>query len=324
MKKIRIKQKYMKRIKRISYISIMIISFVFAYYLLVRVKLYSSNEEFIMNMLKDSNYYMKYENKSLITKLANYFYKIDLKEPTTLLTDVFNYDNQFDEEYNPEQLEETSKHITDPNKEIIEEPIVYIYNSHQLENYDSSNYEAYNITPNVMMASYMLKEKLNDLGIPTIVEEGNITEFIRVNNWTYDYSYLASRYFINAAREENKSLKYFIDIHRDSLTKANSTTTIGDKNYAKVLFVVGLEHSEYKYNLDLATYINNKIKLNYPSLTRGIITKQGSNVNGIYNQDISHNSVLIEVGGMENKVEEVFNTIDILSNILKETINERG
>src|SRR5574344_1445836 len=104
MKKIRIKQKYMKRIKRISYISIMIISFVFAYYLLVRVKLYSSNEEFIMNMLKDSNYYMKYENKSLITKLANYFYKIDLKEPTTLLTDVFNYDNQFDEEYNPEQL----------------------------------------------------------------------------------------------------------------------------------------------------------------------------------------------------------------------------
>ncbi|MBR2137762.1 MAG: hypothetical protein IJ966_00470, partial [Bacilli bacterium] len=37
--------------------------------------------------------------------------------------------------------------IKDPNPTNIEKPLVYIYNSHQLENYSSANYEAYNVTP---------------------------------------------------------------------------------------------------------------------------------------------------------------------------------
>jgi len=289
----------------------------------MRVKLYSSNEEFLINMMRDSNYYTKYSNKNIITKFANYIYDINLNEPTSLLENIFNYENSHDEEYNPEELQEVSKHISDPNPVNVNKPIVYIYNSHQLENYDNSNYETYNITPNVMMASYMLKEKLNELGIPTIVEESDITEFIRINNWNYNYSYAASRYYINSAIENNKSLKYFIDIHRDSIKKDLSTVNINNKNYAKILFVVGLEHPNYQYNLDLANYINEKIKLNYPNLTRGVLTKQGKNVNGIYNQDVSPNSILIEVGGMENKIEEVLNTVEVLSVTLKETINER-
>ena len=32
-------------------------------------KLYSSNEEFIMNMLQDSNYYMKYERPNLTPEI---------------------------------------------------------------------------------------------------------------------------------------------------------------------------------------------------------------------------------------------------------------
>lgn len=324
MKKIRLKKVYLKKIKLCIYLLMILLSFFSTYYILMKVKLYSSNEEFILNMLKNSNYYTKYQEKDFISKIVNYVYKINIKEPVTLLENVFNYDSSFDEEYNPEELEEISKHINDPNPSIINDPIVYIYNSHQLENYDNSNYEAYNITPNVMMASYMLKEKLNNLGIPTIVEEGNVTEFIRINNWTYDYSYLASRYFIDSAKEQHNTLKYFIDIHRDSISKASSTTVIDGKSYAKVLFVVGLEHKDYQYNLDLANYINNKIKLNYPSLTRGVLTKQGSNVNGIYNQDVSHNSMLIEVGGSLNKIEEVYNTIELISLMLKETIDERG
>lgn len=290
----------------------------------MKIKLYSTNENFVTNMLKDSNYYMKYEEYNLLGEFINRIYKIDLSKPTTLLKSIFNYDNQYDEEYNPEQIDIDSEYISDPNPVDVKEPIVYIYNSHQLESYSSSNYEAYNITPNVLMASYMLKEKLNNLGIPTIVEESDITEFIRLNNWSYDYSYLASRYFINAAKEEHPTLKYFIDIHRDSINKNNSTTMIEDKSYAKVLFVVGLEHKDYKYNLDLANYINNKIKNNYPNLTRGVLTKQGANVNGIYNQDISNNSLLIEIGGIENEIEEVSNTIDILGKVLKETIDEKG
>lgn len=311
MKKIRLKKKFYFR--NMILLFVCIISFIISY----NIKLYSSNEEFIMNLLNDSNYYKKYEDKNIIKKINNYLYNVNLNEPVTLLENMFNYEST--SEYYPEVLETITKHINDPTNDVIDNPIVYIYNSHQLENYDSSNYEPYNITPNVMMASYLLKEKLNNYNIPTIVEEGNINEFIKINNWDYNYSYIASRYFIEEAKRKYPSIKYFIDIHRDSVTKEYSTAIINDMSYAKVLFVVGLDHDNYKGNLDFANNVNNRL---INGISKGIIKKSGPNVNGIYNQDISSNALLIEVGGYQNKIDEVYNTIDVLANTLKEVINE--
>ena len=311
MKKIRLKKKFYFR--NMILLFVCIISFIISY----NIKLYSSNEEFIMNLLNDSNYYKKYEDKNIIKKINNYLYNVNLNEPVTLLENMFNYEST--SEYYPEVLETITKHINDPTNDVIDNPIVYIYNSHQLENYDSSNYEPYNITPNVMMASYLLKEKLNNYNIPTIVEEGNINEFIKINNWDYNYSYIASRYFIEEAKRKYPSIKYFIDIHRDSVTKEYSTAIINDMSYAKVLFVVGLDHDNYKCNLDFANNVNNRL---INGISKGIIKKSGPNVNGIYNQDISSNALLIEVGGYQNKIDEVYNTIDVLANTLKEVINE--
>ena len=311
MKKIRLKKKFYFR--NMILLFVCIISFIISY----NIKLYLSNEEFIMNLLNDSNYYKKYEDKNIIKKINNYLYNVNLNEPVTLLENMFNYEST--SEYYPEVLETITKHINDPTNDVIDNPIVYIYNSHQLENYDSSNYEPYNITPNVMMASYLLKEKLNNYNIPTIVEEGNINEFIKINNWDYNYSYIASRYFIEEAKRKYPSIKYFIDIHRDSVTKEYSTAIINDISYAKVLFVVGLDHDNYKGNLDFANNVNNRL---INGISKGIIKKSGPNVNGIYNQDISSNALLIEVGGYQNKIDEVYNTIDVLANTLKEVINE--
>ena len=311
MKKIRLKKKFYFR--NMILLFVCIISFIISY----NIKLYSSNEEFIMNLLNDSNYYKKYEDKNIIKKINNYLYNVNLNEPVTLLENMFNYEST--SEYYPEVLETITKHINDPTNDVIDNPIVYIYNSHQLENYDSSNYEPYNIAPNVMMASYLLKEKLNNYNIPTIVEEGNINEFIKINNWDYNYSYIASRYFIEEAKRKYPSIKYFIDLHRDSVTKEYSTAIINDMSYAKVLFVVGLDHDNYKGNLDFANNVNNRL---INGISKGIIKKSGPNVNGIYNQDISSNALLIEVGGYQNKIDEVYNTIDVLANTLKEVINE--
>lgn len=311
MKKIRLKKKFYFR--NMILLFVCIISFIISY----NIKLYSSNEEFIMNLLNDSNYYKKYEDKNIIKKINNYLYNVNLNEPVTLLENMFNYEST--SKYYPEVLETITKHINDPTNDVIDNPIVYIYNSHQLENYDSSNYEPYNITPNVMMASYLLKEKLNNYNIPTIVEEGNINEFIKINNWDYNYSYIASRYFIEEAKRKYPSIKYFIDLHRDSVTKEYSTAIINDMSYAKVLFVVGLDHDNYKGNLDFANNVNNRL---INGISKGIIKKSGPNVNGIYNQDISSNALLIEVGGYQNKIDEVYNTIDVLANTLKEVINE--
>ena len=56
------------------------------------------------------------------------------------------------------------------------EPIVYIYNTHQTEDFYPGNLAYHNITPNVMMVSYMLQTSLSDHGISSIVEEDSLVD----------------------------------------------------------------------------------------------------------------------------------------------------
>lgn len=89
------------------------------------------------------------------------------------------------------------------------------------------------------------------------------------------------------------------------------------------MFVVGLEHDNYINNLENMNHLNDMIKEKYPTLTRGVLQKEGKNVNGIYNQDLGSNIMLIEIGGNYNNIEEVLNTIDLISPIIGEYINEK-
>ena len=86
--------------------------------------------------------------------------------------------------------------------------------------------------------------------------------------------------------------------------------------YAKVMFLLGLENKNYLENKKVITKLNDYINKNYPGLSRGIYEKKGAGVNGIYNQDFSPNCLLIEVGGYENNLEEVNNTIKVLAEVI--------
>lgn len=195
---------------------------------------------------------------------------------------------------------------------IVNTPKVFIYNSHQKEGYSDSN---------VLVASKYLKEKLNDLEIKSVVLEEDLSEFMLINNYSFASSYKASRIFIEDAIIKYPDINFFIDVHRDSIKKNESTITMNNKKYAKILFVVGLEHNNYRKNLDTANLLNKKIKEKYSSLTRGVLSKSGVGVNGIYNQDVSPNAILIEIGGYQNTISEVKNTIDLIAPILGEYIN---
>lgn len=313
-----------KKVKKISifkitfFILLTLFFFNFFTNTLFNFKLANSNQEFIAYMLKDSNHHLLYENKFSIIKTIKQIFNIDLSSKGILET-VFGKEIQ---EFEDEEIGNKSEYVYDPNPAQINEPKVYIYNTHQLESYDNTDYN--DITPNVLMASYLLKEELNKAGIPTIVESSNITEYIKQNNLKYYQSYDASRYYAEKAIKDNQNLDLVIDLHRDAVEKNASTVTISDKEYAKVLFVIGMEHENYESNLEVATAINNIIKEKYPTLTRGIITKSGKNVNGIYNQDLNPNSILIECGGYKNSFSEVVNTINLLSQIIKEYLNGRN
>ena len=203
------------------------------------------------------------------------------------------------------------------------EPLVYIYNSHQGETYSREYLEEHNIIPDILMASHMFKDKLNEIGINSIVEESDIPAYMKEHNLNHAGSYKASRYFLTSALKNYPNAKLYIDLHRDAATHSVSTTTIDNKPCAKILFVIGLENPNYQENLNIVTKLNNIILEKYPSLTRGIMKKQGYGVNGIYNQDLNSNVILLEVGGNENNIEEVNNTLDLITIVIGEYINEK-
>ena len=99
-------------------------------------------------------------------------------------------------------------------------------------------------------------------------------------------------------------------------------TEIDGVKYARVMFIVGLEHNNYDANLKLANTLNEKINEINSSLSRGVMKKQGKGVNGIYNQDFSPNGFLIEVGGQYNSIDEVNNTLKVLAKVLFSYISE--
>lgn len=198
------------------------------------------------------------------------------------------------------------------------EPIVYIYNTHQTEEYNSPMLEAYNISYTTWIASYILQDYLKDLGIESFVENESISNYLNNNKLSYKYSYDASKFYINKRLNEFPTIRYIIDLHRDSLTKDKTTINIGNISYAKILFVVGLDYMGYEYNLNLANRISSNIDSN---ITKGILKKSGSKVNGIYNQDMKEGALLIEVGGYQNNIMEVSNTLKIFSEALYKEIN---
>ena len=73
-------------------------------------------------------------------------------------------------------------------------------------------------------------------------------------------------------------------------------------------------------NKDTTSKLNEIIKSKVPNISRGIVYHGGKGFNGVYNQDVSSEVFLIEVGGKDNTKEEVENTIEVLNNAIVEYI----
>ena len=201
-------------------------------------------------------------------------------------------------------------------------PTVYIYNTHQTESYLYDKVNNYNLDYNVMFASYILKEYLNDYNILSFVESASIKKVLNENNLIYKDSYKASRILLEESIINYPTLKYFIDLHRDSSVYEKTTCVIDNKSYAKILFVLGLENKNYLENEKMINSLNERlIKVN-SCLSRRITKKSGVGVDGVYNQDFNSNAILIELGGQYNTITEVNNTLKIFAKVLAEYIWE--
>jgi len=220
-------------------------------------------------------------------------------------------------------------HNEDSSIDKLEDPSVFIYHSHSWEGYlplinkdvKPSDASSIDNNENVVLVGAMLRDKLNEFGITAQHEETNMAKALRDKGWNYNNSYTLSRELVQAASSQSQNISYYIDIHRDSARKESTTTTINGKNYARLYFVVGQEHENYQENLMFAEEIHEKLEEKYHGISKGIYLKTRAEGNGVYNQDISSRSILLEVGGIDNNKDELSNTIDAFSDVFKELYN---
>lgn len=312
-KRFKAKKKFKYKLVIIPFL--LIISIYLINYCLGKVRISLSNENIIELVFNSENKYSidNVENKSVYDKIIGYLKENIFNNPVEILKGELDYSNN-----KISNNEIISFSYKEPKKNRI-----YIYSSHQGETYSMEYLENHNIVPDILMASHMLEEKLENIGINTIVEESDILSYMKENNLNHASSYIASRKFLTEAMDKYKDIELFIDLHRDAATHKATYTSIDGKDCAKVLFVIGLENENYQKNLDIVTKINNIIDEKYPTLSRGIMKKQGAGVNGVYNQDLKENVILIELGGNENNIDEINNTTDIIAKVLEEYLNEK-
>ncbi|WP_010676662.1 stage II sporulation protein P [Bacillus timonensis] len=217
-----------------------------------------------------------------------------------------------------------------PPVQFVTDSKVLIYHSHSFESYlpllgltgNPDKDKAVDSKTNITLVGELLGKELEQYGINAIVDKTNIGQELQKKGWGTTKSYAVSRGIVQSAMASDSDIDFLIDIHRDSVRKDGSTVTINNKPYARVFFVVGKASRNFEQSYALAESLNKSIESQYPGISRGVIGKGLDQGNGVYNQDLAKNSILIEVGGVDNDMKELKNTVEALAKVISDHILE--
>ncbi|MFJ7949998.1 stage II sporulation protein P [Lysinibacillus sp. NPDC096418] len=148
-------------------------------------------------------------------------------------------------------------------------------------------------------------------GLQTDVLDVDVMELLKKEGKDMRYAYSTVRpYLANHLKEQSYDL--ILDVHRDGISKKASTITYNNETYAKIALVVGEEHPNFRWNTAYADSLSTAMNKLIPNISRGVISKDGEGGNGLYNQDLAKEMIIVELGGVENTEEELKRTIAIL------------
>lgn len=209
-------------------------------------------------------------------------------------------------------------------------PAVLIFHSHTSEGYElierswyaegstsRSNDEALN----VVRVGTEIENYLTEKGY-TVIHDKTIHD----DNYTGSYPH--SRKTIEKILEENPQIQIVLDIHRDSITLDNGTkikpvVEIGGKKAAQLMIITGAEEGkvedfpDWEYNLRFALRLQKKCEDMFSGLMRPVLFSQRK-----YNMDITHFSLLIEMGSEANTLEEACYSGRMLASALAALMDE--
>jgi len=205
-------------------------------------------------------------------------------------------------------------------------PKVLIYHTHTTESYvlkesdlGKKDVPSYNSNPryNVVRVGEELAQNLKKYGIE-VLHNGTVHDKYRPS------AYSVSIETLNSYKKSYPSIQVFIDLHRDAVgsdkPKLRMVKEINGKNAAQIMFVVGadgtLPHPQWKENLKFVLKLQQKLNEKYPGLAKPvwIVAKR-------YNQQISNQAILIEVGGDGNLLSECLESTKYLAEVLNDVMN---
>lgn len=148
-----------------------------------------------------------------------------------------------------------------------------------------------------------MTEVLNEAGINTLHDQ------TLHDSPSYTESYARSAQTARAYLEQYPSIKVILDVHRDAIesgdTRIKPLCTIDGQDTAQVMIIAGCNNGStvrlpnWRMNLQFAAAWESEMEELYPGLTRPVMCAYR-----FYNQDITTGSLLIEIGGHANTVEE--------------------
>jgi len=205
-----------------------------------------------------------------------------------------------------------------------QKPLIYIYHTHNRESFIpeinvKEGVESLDETKNITSVGKKLKDSLIEKNIATIHDSSDFMGIIKGRGLGSNKVYEVSRESLDNTLKKNSSIKMVIDIHRDSIARKDSTFITNGKEYAKVALIVSRTSKNHEENVEFAELLHTKMEQKYPGISRGVIVKNGK-AQSTYNQDIIGSSVLMNIGGVDNTLEEEYRTADILATIIKEII----
>jgi stage II sporulation protein P len=201
--------------------------------------------------------------------------------------------------------------------------VAFVYQSHNQESYlpelqgVKDPDKAYDPQTNVTKVGLRLAQKLEQEGIGAVHSDKNYPAIEKGFNYYYSYKY--SLKTLQEASSSHPDLKFYFDIHRDSQRREKTTVRINGKDYAQIYFIIGGKNPNWKENEQFASQIHQTVEAKFPGISKGSFAKAGEG-NGVYNQTFSTNSILIEIGGVDNTLEECYRTADALAAAISEVI----
>lgn len=196
------------------------------------------------------------------------------------------------------------------------EPMILVYNTHNAESYKPSDGTSRMEGKNAGVAdvSEVLTKALESKHRLKTVYSDVIHDY---PDWTK--SYINSMRTLQQVLKKYNKIQVVFDIHRDAglNSRADTLIKINGKDCAKIMIVVGTEHSKWKQNLAFAEKIAAAAERMYPGLIKDVRSFKDRR----YNQHLHPHALLLEFGSELNKKEDATNSAilfaDVIASVLK-------